>query len=143
MRRYGILLVTVGLLMGAQDNKKDASKAELKKLQGTWTVVSLEGNGEKVPEETTKKMKFIVKDNNWTLDRGDDSIKGTVKLNPSKNPKEFDAELEESGDKVLGLYEFKGDTVKMCWTNPGGERPAAFSGGEGKTLVVYKKSKPD
>jgi len=66
-----------------------------------------------------------------------------VKLDPSKNPKEFEAVLEGSDEKVLGLYEAEGDTLKMCWTNPGGERPTAFSGGEGKTLVVYKKAKPD
>jgi uncharacterized protein (TIGR03067 family) len=143
MRRYKILLIAIGLMLGADDSKKDSGADELKKLQGQWTVESLEANGEKLPADEAKKMKLTIKDNNWTLDRGDDTTKGTIKLAPTKNPKEFDALLEGSSDAVLGLYEIKGDTLKMCWTNPGGERPSAFKGDDGKTLVVYKKAKSD
>jgi uncharacterized protein (TIGR03067 family) len=136
-------LVAVGLLLGADEPKKNSGTEELKKIQGQWTVESLEANGEKLPADEAKKMKLTIKDENWTLDRGDDTTKGTIKLAPSKNPKEFDAMIEGSGDAVLGLYELKGDTLKMCWTSPGGERPTAFKGDDGKTLVFYKKAKSD
>ncbi len=143
MRRYGILFVAVGLMLGADEAKKGSGAEELKKLQGAWSVVTLEANGEKVPEEDAKKMKLTVKDNKWVMERGDGTIQGTIKLDPSKNPKQFDAALEDSGDTALGIYEFKEGTLRMCWTNPGGERPTSFKNEEGKTVATYKKAKSD
>jgi uncharacterized protein (TIGR03067 family) len=141
--QYGALFVAVGFLMGAEDNKTDSGQRELNMLQGAWTVMSFEANGEKAPEEIAKKMKLMVKDNNWALQRGGKTNKGTIKLDPSKNPAAFEAVLEGSGDVVLGIYEIKGDTLTMCWAGSNKERPAAFKSDDGKTLVVYKKAKSD
>ncbi len=143
MRRFGMLLVTIVLVTGAEDKTKGAGKAELSKFQGVWTAVSFEANGEKAPEDAVKKIKFTVKDHNWKLERGDNTNNGTLTLDPSKSPKEFDAALEDGGQVVLGLYEIKGDTLKMCWSAPGGDRPAALKADEGKTLAVFKKAKAD
>jgi uncharacterized protein (TIGR03067 family) len=143
MQAYGILFMALGLVIGAEDNKKDSGQGDVKMLQGSWTVVSFEANGEKVPEDVAKKMKLTVKDKDWTLERGDQTNKGTITLDPSKKPKAFDAMLEGSGETVHGIYEFKGDTLTMCWSAPDNERPTAFKGDDGKTLVVYKKAKSE
>lgn len=142
MRRYGTLFVALGVLMGAE-GKKDSGQAELKKFQGNWTVESYDTNGKKVPDETAKKWKLTVTDKNWALERGDQTNRGTLKLDPSKNPAQFEAARDGSGDAVLGIYEINGDTLTMCWGGPDNGRPTAFKGGEGKTLVIYKKAKTD
>src|SRR5262249_18708418 len=139
MRKYGILFVAVGLLLGADDAKKGSGTEELKNLQGVWVAVSFEANGDKVPADEVKKIKLTVKDNKWVLERGDGTNQGTIKLDASKNPKQFDAALEDSADSVPGIYELKDGTLKMCWSNPGGERPTSFKNEEGKTVATYKK----
>ncbi len=48
MRTRMALILVVGLLLAA-DPKNDPIKEELKKLQGTWEVSSVEANGDKVP----------------------------------------------------------------------------------------------
>jgi uncharacterized protein (TIGR03067 family) len=143
MQRYGVLFVAVALMLGADEAKKGSSAEELKSLQGVWTAVSFEANGEKVPEEDAKKIKLTVKENKWVLERGDGTNQGTIKLDASKNPKQFDAALEDSSDSVLGIYEVKDGTLKMCWSNPGGDRPTTFKNEEGKTVATYKKAKSD
>lgn len=140
MHRYGILFVAVALMLGADDAKKNSGKEDLQKLQGVWAAVSFETNGDKVPEEDAKKIKLTVKDNKWVLERPDGTNQGTIKLDPSKNPKQFDAALEDSSESVPGIYELKDGTLKMCWCNPGGDRPTAFKNEEGKTVATYKKN---
>src|SRR5436190_5771507 len=39
----------------------DAQKAELKKLAGTWSVISFEHDGKKAPHDERKKMKIMQK----------------------------------------------------------------------------------
>jgi len=143
MRRYGILFVAVALLLGADEAKKGSSTEELKNLQGTWMALTFEANGEKVPAEDAKKIKLTIKDNKWTLERSDGTNQGTIKLDPAKDPKQFDAVLEDSSDTVPGIYELKDGTLKMCWSNPGGDRPTTFKNEEGKTVASYKKAKSD
>ncbi len=142
MLKYGILIVAAGLMLGADEAKKDTSK-ELKQLQGVWVAVTFESNGEKAPAEDAKKIKLTVKDNKWSLERSEGTNQGTIKIDGSKNPMQFDAALEDSGESVPGIFEIKEGVLKMCWTNPGGDRPTAFKGDEGKTLATFKKEKAD
>jgi uncharacterized protein (TIGR03067 family) len=143
MQRYAILFVAVALMLGADEAKKGSGADELKSLQGVWSAVTFEANGEKVPEDDAKKIKLTIKESKWVLERPDGTNQGTIKLDPSKSPKHFDAALEDSGDSVPGIYELKDGTLKMCWTAPGGERPTSFKSEEGKTIATYKKAKSD
>lgn len=139
MVKYGMLVAAVALMLGADDAKKGSGSEDLQKLQGVWIATSFEANGDKVPPDEVKKVKLTIKDNKWVLDRPDGTNQGTIKLDGSKNPKTFDAALEDSSDSVPGIYEFKDGVLKMCWTNPGGDRPTNFKSEEGKTVATYKK----
>ena len=48
------------------------------------------------------------------------------------------------GKTMLGIYELTGDTYKVCFALPGGERPKEFASKPGsKTmLIVMKREKP-
>jgi len=47
----------------------DASKQDLHAMQGTWTVVSSEQNGEKRTDlDAVRKMRLTIKNDQWTLE---------------------------------------------------------------------------
>jgi hypothetical protein len=48
-------------LLIAADDPKDDAKAEMKKLEGTWTTVSSTFDGKKMPDEKAKVVKLTMK----------------------------------------------------------------------------------
>src|SRR6266496_1515652 len=59
MRMRWMALLVAGLLVAAVTAGDDAKK-ERKKLEGTWTAVSMEKDGEKIPDDTVKELKLQV-----------------------------------------------------------------------------------
>jgi uncharacterized protein (TIGR03067 family) len=129
----------------AEDPKDTAVKEELKKLSGTWEAVSAVEDGKELPRPKGG-VQAIVDGPRWTLNvEGKAVNSGTQTVDPSKTPKTIDlvlAEGPEKGKTVLGIYELKGDELKMALAEPGGkDRPKDFSG-KGAALYVYKRVKP-
>jgi uncharacterized protein (TIGR03067 family) len=147
MRLCGVLLVAGATLALAADEKKDDAKDELKKFDGTWVLVSSERDGEKAPEELIKKAmpKAVGKDGTVTFfSQGKEEAQATFTVDPTKKPKTIDATMTsgpDKGKKSMGIYEFEGDTLKICYNEK--ERPKEFSTkkGSGNTLEVYKREK--
>jgi len=128
------------------DDKSNAAKKDSDKLQGTWTFVSMERGGEKMPPGdpaptiTFDGDKFAVKAGDTVLQAG------TQTLDPSKKPKAVDAKVTEGegkGTTMLGIYEIDGDMVKACFDTEGKKRPTEFktAAGDGHMLVVMKRAK--
>jgi uncharacterized protein (TIGR03067 family) len=138
-------------LAAADDTEKqEAVKKELKKFEGTWTMVSAERNGAQAPEEAIKNIRVIIKGDKFTIKEGDRTVEGTMVLDPSKKPRAYDATGTQNGKKMstVGIYEFDGDTLKVCYTPEGGERPKEFTtkGGTDEhpvMLAVYKRQKAE
>ena len=140
------LMLTAGLLLAAQD----AGKADLEKLQGTWSTVSLVSNGktvmdESMPPKPGPTTKLVYDGTQWKVIVGDKTVAtGTFKIDATKTPKEIDI-LDESGtinDKTkLAIYELEGDTFKYCIGPAGKPRPAEFSAreGSGNALIVSRR----
>jgi len=141
MKRYALLALVAGLLVAADDPKDEA-----KKFEGTWTMVSGEKDGKSLPEQTIKTAKLVIKGDQHDVKIGDDAFKGTHKVDPSKKPKAIDVADTEGpfkGKTVLGIYEMDADTFKICFAEPGKDRPKEFStkSGTGHILHVWKKEK--
>jgi uncharacterized protein (TIGR03067 family) len=141
MKRYALLALAAGLLVGADDPKD-----ELKKLEGTWTMASGEKDGKALAEQAIKGAKLVFKGDQHDVKVGDDIFKGTHKVDPSKKPKTIDATDSEGpfkGKTVHGIYEVDGDTFKVCFAAPGKDRPKEFStkSGTGHILHVWKREK--
>jgi uncharacterized protein (TIGR03067 family) len=78
---------------------------------------------------------------------GDETVQGTIEINPTKKPKTIDVKPEigtNKGKTLLGIYELDGDSLKICLALPDKDRPTAFATAaeNGQQLVVYKREKP-
>jgi len=144
----GSLLAGLGILAATDDDKETAIKKERKKYEGTWRVISLEINGNKPGDLDATKITVVNKlDGVWILQvNGDKVTEGTSEIDPTKTPKTIDfmeTEGENKGKIIWGIYELGDDTRKLCFSQPGKDRPTDFSApaGSGHTLVVFKREK--
>jgi uncharacterized protein (TIGR03067 family) len=138
----GILLLALAGASLAQDPKK-----EMAQLEGEWTMVSGERDGQAVPDEMRKTARRVVKDGETTVEIGGQVfMKAKFTIDPAKKPKTIDYTLTggpNDGKKVLGIYELDGDTVKFCFALPDKDRPTEMTAKEGSgwTLSVWKRAK--
>src|SRR5262245_2796853 len=134
-------LLTAALLVAAPAPAEEKKDKDL--LQGEWTVVSMERGGKQAPEEEVKKIKFAVKDDTITVNDGRKDEAAKFKIDAGKKPKTIDIMPEPDEKKVLGIYELKGDELKICFTKGGGERPTEFAtkADSEQVLIVFKRAK--
>ena len=127
---------------------RKAALDDLKKLQGTWQCFAMEREGDPVPPEGLKGSTATYEDDRITLTRdGEVFRRGIVTLDPSKSPKRvntWDLNGPYEDQTVPGIYELDGDTLKVCFSRPGSERPTAFTTkeGSGTLYCVYKRKQP-
>jgi uncharacterized protein (TIGR03067 family) len=141
MKRASLAVALLVALAAHAD--EDANKAELKKFQGTWQLVSAETDGKKAPKEKIEKVRVVIKGNKHTVSVDGKAVAKEISfaIDPSKKPKEV---TDTVGDKqIKGIYELDGDTLKSCVAPVGKERPKEFSAkeGTGHTLRVFKRVK--
>ena len=140
MRWLLILAVTLtaGLLRaGDQD--------ELKKLEGTWNILSAELGGKKAPDEYVVGGTLTIKGDKYTL-RFFKQVadEGTIKVDPVKKPKTWDKVSSKLKDvKIAGVYELEGDALRFCESAAGQERPKEINSKAGtlETSTTLKRKK--
>jgi RNA polymerase sigma factor (sigma-70 family) len=123
----------------------DAAKAqaELKKFQGTWVDIYSEKGGKEQEEVGEHQLKFDGEKFSIT-DHGEVHEQGTIKLDPSKDPKQIDLRMRDKNNEektALGIYTWDGENLKLCLGEVGGEtRPADFTTKpESRFLVIVKR----
>ena len=145
--KAGLLLVAL-LMMGANYQDADATKKELAKFAGTWTISELTYNG-----EDHSKLKFnIVFKGDEAIIEGNDQVKKEygrfkLKIDPTTKPKLLDISVSlgvQKDTSMEGIYEFKGDDLRFCVKVFGKDRPTEFSSPDGASiaLVVLKRLAP-
>jgi uncharacterized protein (TIGR03067 family) len=138
-----VLVLAVCLLLGA--DKKEDVKKDQDKLQGTWTVVSAELDGNKLPQDQAKG-ELVFKGDKYSYSAGGETGEGTYKIDPSKKPKTMDAVPADGpfkGQTVEEIYEVEGDELKICLATPGTKRPTDFTAAAGSNRMsfTYKRAK--
>ena len=129
----------------------DTAKKELRKLQGTWTVVFSEQHGERRSDlDEVKKMRLTITNDIWSLEYHNnvkDKHIATLKLDPRQAPKAVDFKFSEgllTGESALAIYEQNGDGLKFCFPSESRQRPKSFNSSEGTAgqwLLVLKRQK--
>ena len=117
-------------------------------LVGTWTCEAATRDGRVLPEETIKLLRLTLTGDRFKTSRGKETLFDSVyAVETTKNPKQINmvgTEVPIAGQKAQGIYELDGDTLRMCYTMPGRQRPATFDSpaGSGAYLIVWKRAKP-
>ncbi len=134
-----------------KDAKAAAEKAlqeELKSLAGTWKITSMIADGRELEEDSYKTWRRIVDGTNITWKNADGTfLETSIKIDPSKKPKQIDSTIESGDDKgkvMLAIYEVKGDEFRMCFAPPDMPRPTEFAsraGMNGVWLYTAKRVK--
>jgi uncharacterized protein (TIGR03067 family) len=145
MRTTAVLIVA--LVLGRAYGQQDAAKKEMAQLEGDWSMVSGEINGQPMPQDFVKSGKRVAKDGETTISIGGQLyFKAKFTVDPTKKPKAIDYVMTEGftkGKTQLGIYELDGETVKFCFAAPGKDRPTDFTSkpGSDRTLSVWKRDK--
>lgn len=145
MKKMLALLAVVALAGAAKD--EDANKKDLEKMQGDWAAVSMVRDGMPFPKDDAQSFFRTVKADKYSVFHFNESVnKGTITIDAAKNPKTMDALPEGTDDKakaILGIYEFDGEMLKICFAAPGKERPTSFESkeGSGHSLTVWDREK--
>ncbi len=118
---------------------------ELDKLQGTWNVVSLEVDGQKMPAAVFNGSKIVVEGANFTSIAMGANYEGTIEVDAAHTPKTFDLRFTvgpEKGNTNFGIYELDADTWKICLSINGKDRPAKFATapGTGHALETLQRA---
>jgi uncharacterized protein (TIGR03067 family) len=126
MRAKWFLMFVASVLVSLVGCGQQGSDAE--RLQGTWTVES----AEKQAPEKIKGLRAVVKGDSFCFRVGDKDLEtAIIKLDPTKMPKTIDFQPATPGKTEkrpsLGIYELKGNTLKLCWRKEGAERPTEFA----------------
>jgi len=103
-----------------------AGGGDLAKLKGSWEVTSISFGGKKIDLPAGTKMMFTFDGEKVTFDDGKQKKEGTIKLDEGKKPRQFS--ISEGGqEKMKGIYEITGDTVKMAGgMGPNAPAPTGF-----------------
>ncbi len=138
MKASLLLITSFALAAAAQPDRKDAGKDEARVLEGKWNIASLVEDGK--VEEDRGTYAFKGGQVTFQIGGGKERI-GPFKLDTKKSPKWIDMGLK---GEVLGIYELKGDMLRLCLAGPGKKRPAEFKSTRegGEALIELKRAKP-
>jgi uncharacterized protein (TIGR03067 family) len=117
MKTQGLVILVVGLLLRAPALGGDAAAEELKRLTGTWRVVSLEVAGKPLPGEAAGRLKVVIKGGQLTLEeKGKPATSMGMQIDPAQRPKALDLLIARGEEKVRWkcIYALEGDRLKIC-----------------------------
>jgi uncharacterized protein (TIGR03067 family) len=112
------------------------------KLDGTWQAVRIEAEDGTSGNDMASVTRLTIAGEKLKVTLGAANIDGFITTDTTRNPKTFDAQgSSKEGAKLdwSGIYEFEGDTLKLCIGEPGA-RPKEFKSNPA-TLWVLKRVK--
>ena len=140
MKRAWAILIALTFTLGGQVKMKP----DLEKLQGVWTIVSLEMDGKAVPASAIGKARITIEGDRFVSSGMGATYEGKVEIDESATPRTFDVKFDagpEKGNTSYAIYELDGDTWRLCLTTRGSTRPKKFATepGTGVALEILKR----
>ena len=126
-------VVSAALLVGGAD---EALKKERALFKGTWKITKFETAKGEIDKGKEITLTFHA-DGSFEMSKGNETKKGTYKLNPAAKPKEIDFHADQAGDVGKGIYEFAKDKLRLCFIQiKDADRPTGFALKEGSEKVI-------
>jgi RNA polymerase sigma factor (sigma-70 family) len=122
-------------------------KTDQELIRGSWKVVAAKDGGREVPEAQTKDIKVVFTEKRFTAltGEGKEEFAVTYELDPSQKPKWIDVVWLKGNRACKGLYDLKGDDLKIVIDEDGGRgRPTDFVSEQGTAndLLFILKREP-
>jgi RNA polymerase sigma-70 factor (ECF subfamily) len=141
-------LITYSVYDEIFSERSTAARVDARQLQGIWRVVVQEQDGQELSEErlqsANSRMIFVGNQlrHRDTAPNGQDVGQDvTFTLDPTQSPKAID--LKRNGQKLFGIYELDGETLKVCVDKNPGHRPREFSTQKGSQRILHVLKRAD
>ena len=141
-----IIVVLTGLLAAAalattNDGSRAAALDDAAGIQGNWACAAAVIDGKPLDGKVTAKLKLVMTAERYRTERGDDEVlfDSTYRLDTGHDPKRIEmtgTEGAAAGKPALGIYSLDGDTLRICYTMPGAERPKGFESKTGSKAFL-------
>ncbi len=106
-----------------------------KGIDGAWTVLSVEFAGQTITE--LKGATLVLADGKKVFRMPPGAVEqGTYTLDSTQTPKQIDTTTAGKPGVVRGIYALEGNTLRMCFAQSGGRRPAAFATAAGSDALL-------
>src|SRR5262245_19649122 len=112
------------------DHWRETVSNDLDRLQGSWTVTTLEVDGQKMSRDMFGNAQVRVKGGRFVSTGMGVEYEGTIEVDPLTRPRKLTLKFDagpEKGNSNLAIYELKDDTWKLCIATRGDVRPTRFA----------------
>jgi uncharacterized protein (TIGR03067 family) len=129
------------ILVVFERDKDDAIKRDRQRLEGTWTVMTMEVHGETAGEDVASKLKIVFGiDGSWSFNAEErELLQGTTTIDPLKSPKAIDFTITVGDDKgklSFGIYEVGETSLRLCVAPSGKDRPGEYTSTAANEFVL-------
>ncbi len=142
-----LLAMVVGVPAGTGETTPPSARANSRLLEGTWELLTLEGNPGHLAELSMKDLaeaRLVVQGHTWRWNLGKAALKMTSRPQVGKGPQMLDLTIAAGlgrGQTFRALYVLEGNTLKICsHRRPGKERPREIvTRPDGEYVIVVWK----
>jgi uncharacterized protein (TIGR03067 family) len=130
-------LVALAPALADDKDKEKADEGKIKeKLLGTWKFVEGERGGEAPPEDFARSFKLeFKKEGKFTVTLPNTELEGDFVIDVKPKLWEIEFKLQEGDRKAI--FKLDGEKLKLCVSEPGGERPTEFASKEGSLNMYF------
>jgi uncharacterized protein (TIGR03067 family) len=145
MGQAAILILV--FITGSRGSTEMIDDKTVEQLQGSWSMVSFEINGESVAEDLVKTGRLEVQGDRYTPSLGSNSATATFKIDTTRTPFAIDFTFNDGpqkGKTCKGIYSLEGDILRICrGLTENEDRPSTFAAPADsmRQLVVWNRAK--
>ncbi|MBI1798002.1 MAG: TIGR03067 domain-containing protein [Candidatus Eisenbacteria bacterium] len=112
---------------------------DLDRLQGTWTITSLEANGATMPAAALDGATITIDGDAFVTAGMGAGYRGRIEVDATAKPRALDLHFTAgppAGTTNPCIYELKGDTLTLCVSMTSGKRPKTFAAPAGSGFAL-------